>query len=173
MKTVLDPTFAYDAIRTVVSEVDPGTSINSLERLDKIVSASVGAPRLRALLVGALAGLAATLATVGIFGVLAYAVAQRTNEIGIRMALGAASTDVVRSVVDRGLKLAGSGVAIGVAVSLVATRALESFLFEVDAVDPATLIVVTILLTAAALAASYIPARRAARVDPMGALGAE
>ena len=124
-------------------------------------------------MVSGLGVLAATLAVVGVFGVLAYSVAQRTNEIGIRMALGAASANAIRDVVTRGLKMLGLGVAIGLTVSLAANRVLEGFLFEVDPIDPATLLAVALLLTAAAIAASYLPARRAARVDPVKALRRE
>jgi putative ABC transport system permease protein len=131
------------------------------------------APRFRTVLIGSLAALATVLAVVGIFGVLAYAVARRNNEIGIRMALGAAGNDVLRGVLKRGLALLATGIAIGLVITLVAVRALERFLFEISPTDPATLVAVALLLTGAALAASYVPARRATRVDPVEALRRE
>lgn len=121
----------------------------------------------------ALAGLAATLSVVGIFGVLAYSVAQRTNEIGIRMALGAAKVDVIRYVLIRGAMLLGAGVAIGFLVSMVAVRSLTDFLLEIESFDFVTLAAVAISLATAAMAASYLPARRAASVDPADALRRE
>jgi len=173
LKTGIDPRLVLDEVRAAVRDVDPGIVITELRILDQTIAASVAGPRVRTVLFGTLATLAATLAVVGIFGVLAYAVAQRTNEIGIRMALGAAPSDVIRGVVNRGVRLLLAGIAIGLAVSLVAVRALNRFLFQVDPADPATLLSVVALLTAAALTASFIPARRAARVDPVEALRRE
>jgi predicted permease len=173
LKAGIDPTLVLDGVRGAVRDVDPAILITALRTLEQTIGSSVAGPRVRTVLVGGLAALAATLAVVGIFGVLAYAVAQRTNEIGIRMALGAVTTDVIRGVVNRGLKMLGVGIAIGLAVSLATVRALDSFLFQVDPVDSGTLLSVAALLTVAALAASFFPARRAARVDPVEALRRE
>jgi ABC-type antimicrobial peptide transport system permease subunit len=173
LKSGMDPTLVLDGVRAAVRGFDAGIVITELRILERTIAASVAGPRVRTVLSGALAALAATLAVVGIVGVLAYAVAQRTNEIAIRMALGAVSKDVIRAVVNRGLRLSGVGIAIGLAVSLVAVRALDRFLFEVNPIDPATLLCVVALLTVAALAASLFPARRAARVDPVEALRRE
>jgi putative ABC transport system permease protein len=173
LKTAIDPTLVLDAVRASVQDVDPAIVITELRILEQTIDASVAGPRVRTVLFGTLAALAATLAVVGIFGVLAYAVAQRTSEIGIRMALGAVSGDVIRGVVNRGLMLFGAGVAIGLAVSLAAVRALDRFLFQVNPVDPATLLCAVALLAVVALVASFIPARRAARVDPVEALRRE
>jgi ABC-type antimicrobial peptide transport system permease subunit len=124
----------------------------------------------QARLLAAFAALALVLAVVGIYGVLAYAVAMRTREIGIRMALGAKSGDVLRMVLRRTLTIAATGLALGTAGALFATRVLEKLLFEVKPNDAATMSVVVCILGAAALAAGWIPARRAAQVDPLVAL---
>lgn len=173
LKTGIDPTQVLAPARAAVRAVDPAIPVAELRILEQTIGSSVAGPRVRTVLLGALAGLAATLAVVGIFSVLAYAVAQRTNEIGIRMALGAAAGDVVRSVVKRGLALLGLGVAAGLAVSMTTVRTLERFLFEVDPVDPSTLLLVTLLLCVATIAAAFFPARRAATVDPVEVLNRE
>jgi putative ABC transport system permease protein len=113
------------------------------------------------------------LAVVGVFGVLAYTVAQRTHEIGVRIALGAETNNVILAVLRRGLTLVGTGLAIGFGLALVAARVLESTLFEVSPWDATTLLAVALLLTTAAIAASSVPARRATRVDPVEALRQE
>ena len=157
-------------LRNAVWAVDRDQPIYDVQPLEKIVHASVATPRFRMLLLGIFAALALALAAVGIYGVMAYAVAQRTHEIGIRMALGAEREDVLRMVVWEGLALAGAGVALGLAGAVAATRVLNSFLFGVAATDVRTLAGVSLLLAAVAGAASYIPARRATRVDPNVAL---
>jgi putative ABC transport system permease protein len=173
LKTLMDPTGVMAAARDVVHGVDSDLPIVELSTLDHLISRSVAAPRSRTILVGSLAALATVLAVVGIFAVLAYAVVQRTNEIGIRMALGAASHDVVRGVMKRAAVLSATGLAIGLGVVLAAVRALEGFLFEIRPADPATLTAAALLLAAAALAASYIPARWATKIDPVAALRRE
>jgi putative ABC transport system permease protein len=127
-------------------------------------------PRFNAVLIGMFSGIALLLATVGIYGVLSYSVTQRTREIGIRMALGAAQRDVIRMVAGNALRLAGAGIAIGLILVFALTRYLSSLLFEVRPTDPITLAGVCVLLAIIALAASWIPARHAARVDPLTAL---
>jgi putative ABC transport system permease protein len=173
LKTSIDPSGVMAAAREVVKAMDPDLPIIELSTLDRLISRSVAGPRFRTILIGSLAALATVLAVVGIFGVLAYAVARRTNEIGIRMALGAAGSDVVRGVLKRGMAQLATGLAIGLVVSLAAVQVLERFLFEISPTDLGTLIAVVVLLTSAALAASYIPARRATRVDPVDALRRE
>jgi ABC-type antimicrobial peptide transport system permease subunit len=133
-------------------------------------SAAVSAPRFAMIVFGCLSALAALLAIIGIYGVLAYAVQQRSNEIGIRMALGAGASDVLRSVLRRGLAMAGIGLAIGLALALAGSRVIRSLLFEVSPADPLTLASVALLVTVATLIASYLPARRATKVDPVSAL---
>jgi putative ABC transport system permease protein len=130
----------------------------------------VAAPRFNTILLSAFAGLALLLAAVGIFGVISYSVAQRTQELGIRRALGADSWSVMRLVLTQGLGLAGIGLAIGLAGAFAVTRLLESLLFGVTATDPMTFGVVVVVLALVAGLASYLPARRATRVDPMVAL---
>jgi ABC-type antimicrobial peptide transport system permease subunit len=173
LKTALPPAGLMPAVRSAVQVVDPNIPISQLQTFEERIDRSVAQPRVRTVLTSALAGLAAVLCVVGIFGVLAYAVVQRTNEIGIRMALGAETVDVVSGVLKRSLGFLGLGIALGLGVTLAAVRAIEDFLFDVEPVDPATLISVALLLAVAAIAASYIPARRATKVDPVEALRRE
>jgi putative ABC transport system permease protein len=122
------------------------------------------------LLLGVFAVLAMTLAAVGVYGVLSYRVAQRSHEIGVRIALGAQPGDVLKMIVGQGLKLAIAGVSIGLAAALAVTRVLESLLFSTSATDPVTFIAIPLILTGVAFLASFIPARRATKVDPIVAL---
>jgi putative ABC transport system permease protein len=138
--------------------------------MESMVSASVAQPRFYLLLFGIFAALALFLAAVGIYGVLSYSVTQRMHEIGIRLALGAKSSDVIKLVVGQGMMLALIGVAIGLIVAFILTRLMSSLLYGVSATDPVTFVALALLLTAVALLASYIPARRATKVDPMIAL---
>jgi putative ABC transport system permease protein len=138
-----------------------------------LASDAVSEPRFRTLLLGTFAALAITLASIGVFGVLSYFVTQRTREIGIRVALGASSRDILRMVVGRGLLLAGVGLALGLLAAIPVTRWMESMLFEVKALDIPTLAFVVIGLALVAGLASYLPARRALRIEPMTALHLE
>jgi len=138
--------------------------------MSDFINANTAEPRFQARLLAAFSLLALILSAVGIYGVLAYSVTQRTHEIGIRMALGAESADVLRMVLRRTLILAAAGIALGTAGALALTRVLSKFLFEVKPTDPATFIAVAALLAGVALLAGAIPARRAADVDPMVAL---
>jgi putative ABC transport system permease protein len=141
--------------------------------MEEWMAASVAQPRFYMLLLGIFAVAALFLAAIGIYGVLAYAVRQRSNEIGIRRALGARSGDVMRMVVGRAMLLAGGGLIAGLLASLALTRILSGLLYRVSATDPWTFAGVAILLAAVALFASLVPARRAARVDPLVALREE
>jgi putative ABC transport system permease protein len=141
--------------------------------MEASLAQNVAAPRFRTLLLGILAGLAVCLAMAGVYGVMAYVVSQRSNEIGLRMALGASSRDVLRLVLRHALTLAAAGLTLGLAGAMAATRLLSSLLFEVKPTDPVTYAAVAVLLGIVALAASYIPARRASQVDPAIALRQE
>jgi putative ABC transport system permease protein len=158
------------AIRNHVQAIDPNEPVNQVLSMDERLSNSVANRRFQMLLFGIFATVALLIAAVGIYGVLSYAVSQRTNEIGIRMALGAQAGDVLRMVIWRGMRLALIGVALGLAAALALTRVMENLLFEVSATDPATFGIIAILLAGVAFIASYIPARRATKVDPIQAL---
>jgi putative ABC transport system permease protein len=161
------------AIRRELRAVDPNVPLYELGTMDDALSQSVAQPRFYTLLLGAFGAAALFLATLGIYGVIAYAVGQRTREFGIRIALGATSADVSRVVLRRGIVLALTGMSAGVAAALVMTRAIQSLLFGIPAVDPATFVAVVLLLSTVALLASWLPARRAASVDPVIAMRAE
>ncbi len=138
--------------------------------MNGLLAEKTAAPRFRTLLLGLFAAIAVCLAMAGVYGVMAYTVGQRASEIGLRMALGARTSDVMRLVLRQGMTLTGIGLVVGLIGAVAATRLVASMLFEVKAGDPATFIGVAALLGVVSLAASYIPARRAARVDPISAL---
>jgi putative ABC transport system permease protein len=158
------------AVRSQVLEMDKNQPVYGVRTLDAILSESVSTPRFRTLLIGIFAGVALILAAVGIYGVISYSVTQRTHEIGIRMALGASRGDVLKLVVGQGLTVALIGVTIGIIASVFLTRLLSSLLFGVSATDIPTFGGASVLLMAVALAACYLPARRATKVDPTVAL---
>jgi putative ABC transport system permease protein len=138
--------------------------------MDQLLDESIAQQQLAMALLGGFALLALMLAAMGIYGVMSYAVTQRTHEIGVRMAMGAQPSDVLRLVVGQGLTLALIGVAVGISAALAMTRLMASMLFGVSSTDPLTFISISLLLIAVAALACYVPARRAARVDPMVAL---
>jgi len=173
VRAQLNPTSLAPAIREQIWELDKDIPIANLATMDQLLEESVAQPRFRTLLLGIFAALALVLASVGIYGVISYSVTQRRHEIGIRMALGAQSRDVITLVVRQGMAMALIGVAIGLAASLALTRLMESLLFEVSTTDQATFVSVATLLLAVAALACWIPARRASRVDPMSALRCE
>jgi putative ABC transport system permease protein len=170
LHTALPPQSLVAEVRQQVRALDPDLPLFAIRTMEQVVSEHTADARTESFLVGLFAGLALLLAAVGIYGVMAYLVAQRTHEIGIRMALGARRSDVLRLVGGRGLKLTLIGVAIGNACALGLTRFLSSLLYEVKPTDPITFIAVSLILTTVALLASYIPSRRATKVDPMVAL---
>lgn len=172
-RTAGDPGAAAPGIHRIVAELDPALAIRSTETLEEVAARSVALPRFLMLLLVVFAVVGVTLAVVGVYGVLAQVVRQRRRELGIRIALGAASADVQWLVVRHGLALAGAGLAIGAAAALVATRAVRGILYGVPAADPLTYVVAVALLGATVLAASWLPARRASRADPAVALRAE
>jgi putative ABC transport system permease protein len=173
LKTATPPASLTDAVRAQVYSVDPNLPVSNVRTLDEIVGRSISQPRFYMLLLTIFAGIALALAAIGIFGVLSYAVSQRTREIGIRMALGAQERSVIGLVVQQAMFLVASGVAAGVVMALFVSQALTKMLFGVTPTDPVTFTLVAVLLGAVALLASYLPARRATRVDPVVALRAE
>jgi len=170
VRTASNPMQLAAAMRGVLREVDRDQPVMAMTTMQEMMAASTAEPRFQTRLLGAFSLIALILSAVGIYGVLAYTVTQRTNEIGIRMALGAESADVLRMVLRRTLILAAVGIALGTAAALAVTRVLAKFLFEVKPTDTVTFIAVAALLAGVALLASAIPARRAAKVDPMVAL---
>ncbi|MGA8443204.1 MAG: FtsX-like permease family protein, partial [Candidatus Sulfotelmatobacter sp.] len=155
-------TALYDAVRAV----DKEETLSAFRSLDDIVESSVAQPRFSSFLLGTFAALALALAAVGLYGLVAYSVTQRTNEIGVRMALGAKQSDVLKMIVLQGMKLAIAGLAIGIAGSLVFGRFLASMLYGVKPADPLTFVLVSMALVGVTLLSNYIPARRASKLDP-------
>jgi putative ABC transport system permease protein len=165
-----DPLNYVAALRQEVQALDKTLALSRVQTMEEIVSATVAVPRLVMLLFASFAAVALVLASLGIYGVMAYSVTQRTHEIGIRIALGAQTRNVLGLVVGQGMKLAVLGVGLGLAASFGLTRLMESLLFGIQATDPLTFAAVALLLTLVALLACYLPARRATKVDPMIAL---
>jgi putative ABC transport system permease protein len=170
LRTASDPQLQTAALRSALAEVDPNQPLVRVRTMEENMAATVAQPRFRTWLIGIFAALALILAAVGVYGVMSYTVTQRTNEMGIRVTLGAQPEDVFRIVVGEGLRLAFAGVGVGILAALALTRLLQSFLFGVSAYDPITFGGVALILTFVAVAASFFPARRATLVDPMVAL---
>jgi len=158
------------AIRDQVRAIDPNETVFPVIKMDERMSNAVAERRFQTLLLGFFSGIALVIAMVGIYGVISYAVSRRTHEIGVRMALGAQAGDVLRMVLWRGMSLTLIGVALGLAAALALTRVLKNLLFEVSVTDPETFALIALLFVGVALIASYIPARRATKVDPLQAL---
>jgi putative ABC transport system permease protein len=173
VRTTLPPSAVLPAIKNAIWSVDKNQPVFAVRSMDEIISGIISAQRLAFLLLGVFAFLALALAAIGIYGVTSYLVSERTHEIGVRIALGAQWSDVSHLVLGHGARLAGIGVIGGVVAAFALTRLLSSLLFGVSATDPLTFVGVAILLTVVALAACYIPARRAMRVDPVVALRCE
>jgi len=170
VRTGGDPERMTSSVRAAMQEIDRDLPVYNIKTVDAVISESVAPRRLNMLLLGIFAGLALVLAAVGIYGVISYSVSQRTREIGIRMALGASHSSVVRLVVGEGMILASIGVVIGVVASFFLTRLMSTLLFGVSTTDPITFVAIALLLTGVSTVASLVPARRATRVDPMVAL---
>jgi putative ABC transport system permease protein len=170
LRTATEPASLIAAVRRQISTIDPEQPITHPQSLEELLAASQASQRFITVLLGVFSGTALLLTMVGIYGVVAYSVAQRTRELGIRMALGAERGDVLRLVVGQGVILALGGIGIGLAGSFALTRALGSMLYRTSATDPATYLISAVTFGIAALLASYLPARRATRIDPIEAL---
>jgi len=160
-------------VRHEVARLDRDQPISDVRTMDERIGRSLSSRRFSMVLLALFAGLALTLAAVGIYGIVAYSVTERTHEIGVRVALGAQRRDVMAMVVGQGMAMTVAGTAIGVAASAALARLMSSLLFGVSAADPVTFVAIPLLLIAVALAACYVPARRATRVDPLQTLRSE
>jgi predicted permease len=173
LRTSVEPHGITSAVRNVVNSMDPDLPLYDVKTMDEYLSATLATPRFQTMLLQAFAGLALLLTGIGLYGVIAYAVAQRTHEIGLRITLGATRANVVLMVLKSGLQLTGIGVTVGVVVSLIAARFATSFssvLFGIKPTDVVTFVAVVGIVTVVSLLACYIPAYRASKVDPMIAL---
>jgi predicted permease len=170
VRTETNPLAFSGAVREQVRALDKDESISDVKSMDDLVDEQIGQRRLLVILLGSFAAMALLLVLMGIYGIIAYSVAERTQEMGIRRALGAQQVDILRLVVGRSFRLALAGVAIGIAGAFGLTRLMQSLLFQVSATDPTTFVTVALLFLCVALVASYIPARRATRIDPVTAL---
>jgi putative ABC transport system permease protein len=173
VRTAVEPLSLVAAVRAQVAALNKDQAVFNVRTMEQTVAQSVAARRFSMLLLAVFAVVALALASLGIYGLMSYAVAQRTREIGVRMALGAQSGDVLKLVVRQGMKLTFIGVALGLVASLALTRTMKNLLFNVSATDPATFAAIALLLIAVALLACFVPARRATKVDPLVALRSE
>jgi putative ABC transport system permease protein len=165
-----DPAGLVPAVRTQMAGIDPDLPLSNIRTMNAVIAESLKQPRFTVLLLGLFSTLALALALIGVYGVISYAVGQRTHEIGIRMAMGARQGDILRMVLGKGINLVLIGASLGLVGAFTLSRYLESLLFETPATDPLTFIGVSLVLMAVALLACYVPARRATKVDPMVAL---
>jgi putative ABC transport system permease protein len=170
VQTTGTPLILNQALREAVAATDPLVPTGAVRSMDQVLAHSLALRSFMMLLLSIFGGLALVLASVGIYGVIAFAVSQRTREIGVRMALGARPADVLRMVLREGMTLVAVGVALGVAAALMLTRLLEGMVYGVKVRDPLIFAIVNLLMVAVSLAACYVPARRATRVDPLVAL---
>jgi putative ABC transport system permease protein len=173
IRTTVEPQSLAVAAQETVRSLDRNLPVSSVVTLEQVIADTLWQPRFNLQLIGIFAALAMTLAAIGLYGVMSYSVAQRTREVGLRMALGARRRDVLKLVVGQGMKLALAGVASGLLAAVALTRLMEKLLFEVSATDFSTFVLIAVLLIIVALLACWIPARRAAKVDPMVALRCE
>jgi len=171
VRTAGNPSDITTSVRGVIGEIDPGQPLVNVRTMSTAIAGTVAQPRFQMTLLLIFATVAVALSIVGVYGVMAYTVSQRIPEIGVRMAIGASPKQVVAMVVRQGARLTGAGIVVGVVGAALAATAMQSLLFDVKALDPLTFIAAPVLLAVAALLASYIPARRAARVSPLAALG--
>jgi ABC-type antimicrobial peptide transport system permease subunit len=169
-RTVVDPQSLVPTLTKTVQSLDRDLPLLHIKTLDQYVAESVEDTRFETVLLGAFAAMALLLTCVGLYGVISYSVVQQTREMGIRLALGADRDAILGMVIRNGLLLSGIGVAIGLAASFLVTRLIASLLYDVSPLDPVTFLAVSVLLIALSALASYVPARRASRVDPIVAL---
>ena len=173
IRSTVEPASLAPALRQAVADVNSSVSVSDIQTMEHIVSESVTQPRFNLFLLGLFSGIALLLSAAGIYGVTAYTVTQRTHELGIRLALGAQVSDVLKMVLGQGMAVIGIGLVIGLAAAFALMRLMRSLLFGVGENDPLTFVAITLVLLLVALFACYIPARRAAKVDPLIALRAE
>ena len=173
VRTNIDPMSLAASVRNVIWSVDKDQTVADIDTMDNIVAEAEARQRFSMLLLGLFAVLAVLLASVGIYGVMSYSVAQRTREIGIRIALGARRADVLQMTVKQGLKLVVAGMMLGLLAAFLLTRVMASLLFGISATDPITFVGISLVLLAVAILASYVPALRATKVDPIVALRAQ
>ena len=173
LRTTIDPMSLAGSVRNAIWSVDKDQAVADIDTMDHIVAEAVVRQRFSMVLLGFFAAVALLLASVGIYGVMSYSVAQRTREIGIRMALGARRADVLQMTVKAGLKLVCAGMLLGVAAAFILTRVMATLLYGISATDPITFAGISIVLLAVAIFASYVPALRATKVDPIVALRAQ
>ena len=170
VRTAVDPLSIATSVRNAIWAVDKDQPVSNIDSMEHIVAGAVARQRFSMCCSRSSPGLALILAAVGIYGVMSYSVAQQTREIGIRIALGAKRSDVLKMTVTQGLKLVGVGLAFGLVIAFILTRVMASLLFGVSATDPVTFAAISVVLVSVALLASYIPALRATKIDPMVAL---
>jgi putative ABC transport system permease protein len=173
VRSSVEPESLSGAVRQVVNEVDKSVPVSNVKTMDHIVSESITQPRFNLFLLGLFGAVAMVLSAAGIYGVTAYTVTQRTHELGIRLALGAQVSDVLKMILGQGMAVIGVGLVVGLAAAFALMRLLRSLLFGVGENDPLTFAAITVVLVFVALIACYIPARRATKVDPLVALRSE
>jgi putative ABC transport system permease protein len=173
VRSAMDPNTLRPAVQREFQAVDGLMTISKVRTMEQVMAEEVSRQSFNMLLLSIFAGIALVLAAIGIYGLMSYSVQQQTQEVGIRMALGAGRSEVLKLIVKQGMMPACLGVIVGLGIAFAATRLLSSLLFGVKAADPASFTAVAVVLTAVALLATYIPARRAMRVDPVIALRQE
>jgi ABC-type antimicrobial peptide transport system permease subunit len=173
VQTASDPLALAPAVRREIQALDPSAPVSDVASMQQVVDESAGSRRFTTVLLSVFAALAITLAVIGIYGVMSWSVAQRKQELGVRLALGCGTPGIFRLILGRGLKLSAIGLAIGLAATLALSRVLASLLFEVSPHDPWILSCVSLLMLAVSSAACYLPARRATKVDPIDTLRSE
>jgi putative ABC transport system permease protein len=170
VRTTTEPSAMLATVRREVAALDPTQAVTRVATMDQLVAANLAQPRFSAVLLNWVSGLAMLMAAIGIYGVLAVSVAQRTGEFGVRLAVGAQRADILKLVIRQGMRLVAVGLVLGLTASFILTRLMKRFLFGVTANDPSTFVMIAVLLLAVALLACWIPARRATKVDPLVAL---